>query len=482
MSSQADLIAYYQELLRPIVAGRKWLLFAEHLAGLTAVVRGIRALGADRPLALAAANGTGALPDPDEAFTHLAPLPSQPDDISHAFHVFESSLGSPPANVASAIDEWDPDRCAVSAGAIVLGDVPHVHGRPRYGRRDPRWASLEDKACVDEFWDRCGIPRAPSAIASSDAGELQRASAQLDQGQGTVWSGDTSRFIHGGGTGTRWVRGAEQFAKTASVFSRNYRRVRVMPFLEGIPCSIHGVVLGDAVAVLRPIEMVIFRRPGESEFVYSGFNSFWEPADADWQAMRALARLVGENLRDRLGYRGPYTIDGVLTADGFLPTELNARVGGAMSLYAHELPEFPFYPLLWAATEGESLDFRPEAFEGLLLGVLKREARGRCHTTVSGSSPFGGETKSFGLEVESDGGGFRLSSADASSTSGISGASVGKLTVGPSTMGTFLRFEPDPLRTPRGPSLAPAVRGAFVCAERELGIAVGRLDCAKSLR
>jgi hypothetical protein len=43
-------------------------------------------------------------------------------------------------------------------------------------------------------------------------------------------------------------------------------RVRVMPFLEGIPCSIHGIVFAEHVAALQPLEMVTLRSESESGY------------------------------------------------------------------------------------------------------------------------------------------------------------------------------------------------------------------------
>jgi hypothetical protein len=49
--------------------------------------------------------------------------------------------------------------------------------------------------------------------------------------------------------------------------------------------------------------------------------------------MRAAARRVGAHLQDDHGYRGAFGVDGVLTADGFRPTELNTRMSaGATAL------------------------------------------------------------------------------------------------------------------------------------------------------
>src|SRR5690606_4075064 len=109
----------------------------------------------------------------------------------------------------------------------------------------------------------------------------------------------------------------------AEFLAEEAHRVRVMPFLDGIPCSIHGIVFDDAVSVLRPCEMVALRRPGRSDLYYAGMGSTWDPPAAARADMRALCRRVGEHLRRTVGYRGVFTVDGVLTRDGFRPTELN---------------------------------------------------------------------------------------------------------------------------------------------------------------
>lgn len=73
----------------------------------------------------------------------------------------------------------------------------------------------------------------------------------------------------------RWVRTAEQAAEAATFFALRCDQVRVMPFLEGIPCSIHGIVLPDGVLAVRPCEMVVLRRPGEATFHYAQAATFW---------------------------------------------------------------------------------------------------------------------------------------------------------------------------------------------------------------
>jgi hypothetical protein len=106
----------------------------------------------------------------------------------------------------------------------------------------------------------------------------------------------------------------------------------VMPFLDGVPCSIHGFVLPDGTAALRPVEIVVLRRFERREFVSGGLSSYWDPPDADRAEMRDVAHRVGNWLRAEHDYRGAFGIDGVLTADGFRPTELNTRLAAGAEL------------------------------------------------------------------------------------------------------------------------------------------------------
>jgi hypothetical protein len=111
-------------------------------------------------------------------------------------------------------------------------------------------------------------------------------------------------------------------------------RVRVMPFLDGVPCSIHGFVMPDGTAVLRPVEIVTLREQQHRRFVYGGLSSWWDPPEADREEMRAVARRVGEHLRTAYGYRGAFGMDGVLTAVGFRPTEVNTRQPAGLNTVA----------------------------------------------------------------------------------------------------------------------------------------------------
>src|SRR5204863_3718041 len=93
--------------------------------------------------------------------------------------------------------------------------------------------------------------------------------------------------------------------------------VRVTPFVDGVPCSIHGIVLPNGIVVLRPVELASLRDPAAGRFRYSGMGTTWDPPAVETAGMRDLARRLGHHLRARFDYRGGFGIDGVLTSDGF---------------------------------------------------------------------------------------------------------------------------------------------------------------------
>ncbi len=141
----------------------------------------------------------------------------------------------------------------------------------------------------------------------------------MDEGAGVVWAGDARDGFNGGGEFTRWVVTEEDRADALDFFAPRCDRVRVMPFLDGVPCSIHGTVLPDGTAAYRPVELAILRGAGR-RFVYGGRGTTWDPRPADRDHMRDLVRRTGEHLRARVGYRGSFGIDGVMTS-GRLPAD-----------------------------------------------------------------------------------------------------------------------------------------------------------------
>ena len=458
---------YYTELLAPLFADRKWLIAGPVAVGLGGLARRLAALGADRPFLIAGTEGTGVLPAPEEAELHVLKIVDT--DILEAHRNLHSTLHDLPPALRHAIDTWDPAGAANFIFASPFAESRGTPPRPPYGARSASWAALEDKVKVDAFWDAAGVKRAASRIVPARYEALKTATASLDRGLGTVWAADARDGTNGGGLGLRWVRhGADGHASFESL-RRIADRVRVMPFLEGIPASIHGIVFPDTVAVFRPVEMVVLRPADGDRLFYAGCATAFDPNADDREAMREVAYRAGAALRETVGYRGPFGIDGILTEDGYLPTEMNTRAGAALGALVSGLPDLPLAPLCLAITQGETLDYRPDLLERAVVEAAD------AHRTCAGWSVTPRAFDDSGtLDVVRDGDEYRKRRAGEEP--------LGTIQYGPSGVGGFLRFVGKQAATQRGSSAAPEVIRALRFADRTLGTEFGELEAARNLR
>jgi hypothetical protein len=295
----------------------------------------------------------------------------------------EALLADLPTDVTAWIDAFDPDGTARAIVPFFSGHAA-LSGRRVWGARDPRWKALEDKTTIDALWDRIGVPHAPARVVPLRWADVEAAHREIDRGDGTVIAADNKLGWHGGAEFTRWAHHLDDARAIHDEFAGAADRVRVMPFLEGVPCSIHGLVFPDHVVVFRPCEMMVLRNRGAREFRYAQAATFWDPPVADREEMRATARRLGEALRAEIGYRGAFTIDGVMTEDGFRPTELNPRMGAALAVMSRAFEGLHVNLLNMAVVEDLSIDWQPRELEASLLAKADevRAAGGMCVVTV----------------------------------------------------------------------------------------------------
>ena len=398
---------------------------------------------------------------------HVLGLASK--DILEEHRNLEHVIDDLPGELRQAIDAWDSTESARFIFSSPLAASGITAPRRPYGARPATWAALEDKVQIDSFWDAAGIERAPSQIVPADYAAVRTAATALDQGLGTVWAADARDGTHGGGLGLRWVRPGDDGRASYESLRRMADRVRVMPFLEGIPASIHGIVFPDSVAVFRPVEMVVLRPAGGDRLFYAGCATAFDPNPDDRASMRAAAYRAGAALRDTVGYRGPFGIDGILTEDGYVPTEMNARAGAGLAPLAAGLPDLPLAPLCLAVIQGEKLDYRPDLLERAVLESAD------AHRTCAGWTVTRTTLDNSGmLEVVRDGDEYRETAADEEPH--------GTFQFGPSVVGGFVRFVLHPAQIQRGSSAAPEVVRALRCADRALGTDFGELEAARNLR
>jgi hypothetical protein len=461
--------AGWAEQVSELVRGRAIIMVGGPLAALTPRVEMARRLGADAILAIGHGRGTGDVPDPRDAVSVVVE-PGVKTDIGAEFTADEAMISSPPEVVREAIENFDPEGRAVVFALPMLGALPDaMYGRPIVGHRSAAWCVLEDKLVVGELWQDAGVAQAPFEIVAADASALRHAAQRLDRGDGTVWAADATRGWHGGAEGTRWVRNAPDAEEAFAILLARAEQVRVMPFIEGIPCSAMGMVFPSGVAALRPVENVVLRAPEAPVFRYGGVTSWWDPPAADREAMMAAVRRVGRVLVDRWSYRGAFTVDGILGADGFVPTELNPRTGASAIQFQRAAPNVPLEMLNRILIAGLPCDVHPEAFEAEIGPVLDAHRVGGSwiEATVAGRSTEHHELR-WGQR------GFRRAMHGATPDA--------SLVTGPGVGRGRIEFRPSSSLVPSGASVAPFAIEAFRWADEVLGTQIGPLTAAITTR
>jgi hypothetical protein len=448
-------VDWWRDPLRRLVAGRRVILVGGVAAGWTSVVPALRDLGATDVLVVAT-DGAGAGPQPDCQVAAAEPARSGDDlaDLRAAL----ARLAEAPPELVEAVETFDAERTAVVFG-VFLAESPRFVGRPLVAHRRPEWVALEDKTVVDALLDRAGVGRAPSTVVP--VAEATARWRELDAGDGTVWSADARDGFHGGAMATRWITDDAEAEAATITLGRHADAVRIMPFLQGIATSIHGIVLPDGVVALRPVELVTLRRGHELR--YSGCATFWDPPDDVREEMRAAARRLGEQLRREVDFRGAFTLDGVATRDGFRPTEVNPRFGAGLSVITRGL-DAPLNLVLDLVVAGQRLETTAAELEDQLLAAADAsrnggtwqlhvatpeqvDERGACY--VDGSWRWAGDGEEPDASVAARDGFARA--AFAADRTPI-GASVGPRAV------DFWRFADAELGTDVGPLTAPPDR------------------------
>ena len=437
--------------LAPLAAFVEWVALLE-------------SVGARRPLLVASALGAGPVPRPEQADVVLLDVPEAPS-LTEEVRQQDGVLRGRPSDLVRAVEAYDPGGTAVWLVTPFVGTAPLL-GRDVVSGRPEEWLALEDKLVVDALWDAVAAPRAPIRAVPVETGRLREATAALDEGAGVVWAGDTRDGLNGGGDFVRWVVTEDDAAAAHRFFSRHCDRVRVMPFLEGVPCSIHGFVLPDGTAVFRPVELAILRG-ADRRFLLGGLGTTWDPPEDDRAHMRDLAQRTGERLRDLVGYRGAFGIDGILTVDGFRPTELNTRLSAGIVCLARAVDPVLFTLLQFNLLAGRDPQVPATALEEWALPVMD-EARFTRPSAMSGRHVV---SEPWQVDVAWDG----PTLVRASEPTGWS------VFAGPNAAGTFCR-----LVTPPGPAPGERVAGLNAALleflDAELGTGFGEVSVAPDVR
>ncbi len=463
------------------LAGRPVVLVTELLAGATRRIASLRDLGVTEVLVVTLGVGTGELP-PDDVPRVLVTAPA-PQSVTEQVTSWIRLAQQPPPEVHEAVQRFDPaGRALVLLGPF--GGEDRFCDRESWGGRPATVAAWEDKTRADALFAAAGLTLAEHRVVPATPDDLVDAAGALDRGSGTVWSADASAGINGSADLVRWVRSPAEAADATAVLCQRARHVRIMPFLDGVPCSIHGFVLpptteprDEDVAVFRPVEQIVLRSASSATFVYAGLSTYFDPSPADREDMRAAARAVGVELARTAGLRGGFSVDGVLSAEGFRPTEVNPRFSGGLGTIAKAVPELPIELVQQAAVRGVDLGVTAADLEGALVAAADWRRFGSAYVasrerdaTETVSVPVTGDTDELAVAVASGQGGQGSRPA------------AGTLELGPSPLGALVRFTPTPGAVPIGGRLAPYAVAALRLADELWDTGFGPWEAAPDVR
>lgn len=459
----SDLGQQIDAAARELVSGRRVIVLCTVLAGATSTVARLQAYGATRIRVIGLVDGTGPVPSGPGITSlrlDLGPMGSIADELALTARLINDA----PSGARDAVRSFDPEgRALVYVNGFTGRHGPFL-GRDTIGGRPPEFERLEDKTLSSGVWAAAGVPHCPEDVVPCDWEVLRARAAGLDQGHGTVWSADASEGMNGGADRVFRV-GSDGAAREAyASLAACSRRVRIMPFLDGVPCSIHGVVLPDGVAVLRPVELIVLRRPSATRFVYAGLSTGWDPPATYREQMREVARRVGAHLASEHGYRGGFGVDGVLTAAGFRPTELNPRFTGGLQTIAKGVPDLPIRWLHDLLLLRHPLGAAARQVERTLLEAAEQSRFGAAYTNAPRRTTAGTET----VLVTGDQDGLRTTTNES--------RAVGTLERGPGTHGDLVRFTPGEVSP--GTRMAPWGVAAFALADRLWDTGFGPLQAA----
>jgi hypothetical protein len=200
----------------------------------------------------------------------------------------------------------------------------------------------------------------------------------------------------------------------------------------------------------------------------AGLSTWWDPSPQDREEMRQAAAGVGTLLGERYGMRGGFSVDGILTSDGFLPTELNPRFSGGLHVMARGLPDLPMALAQAAVARDIDLGVSAADLERLLLGAADQTRSGAAYSVTG--EVRSSETASVAVSGDPD---------ELTEASGADSV-VGSVEMGPASMGSLVRFQPaEPFPEPR---LAPYAVAAFRFADKRWGTRFGALEVAPDVR
>ncbi|MGC4804661.1 hypothetical protein [Micromonospora sp. DT233] len=356
------------EAVAGFFAGRKVVVVTPCLSYCPPLLAALDRFGAAPPFVVAGSAGpdrAGALAEAPIAGLHLVPMGG--GSHTAVARATEGLLANPPAALRAALDRYDPQ-----ATALVLAETnvsrSHLGGRRIVDSIPEDWWGLLTGEDQSAPWASLGVSGAPSGMVPTTPEDLAAAHERYDFGHGTVWHADHRSTVHVATDEARLVQDGASFGRAVRWAQTGGPQVRVTTFVEGLPLALNGIVLPTGTVALRPGEELLYRQGDRLRF--AGCSLYYSPGPADLERLRQLVVGIGDQLADRAGFRGAFSVSGTLRAAGFLPYSLSLRPGPAHALLSRHLPGVPIRLLQAALMAGHDVAVTAADLERDLRGPL----------------------------------------------------------------------------------------------------------------
>jgi hypothetical protein len=370
--SACALSAYYARLLQGIIEGRRFVLAVGPPAVAASWASSLTSFGSMPSFAIVPTLPTEPQLREVRHIQSWAKACGNANDTPLGVWRWSRGLQSLPESALIALSQFDQGGSARVILNELLPNLVVAH-RLRYGGDPSRWRLLENKLDSDALWSAAGVSHESGRVVAIK--DLVHEHRVLKEAAGEVWSSERPGVYSFGGAMVRHVRDIRAAASAQRYFARHgCTHVKISRYYSGVPFGIHGFVSGQGIAIFRPVEQVVFRSEAPG-FTHAGVSTHWDPPEGARLAIRDTARLVGAHLLRKHDYRGFFGIDGVLSNDGFLPTELNARLGEGGALLASTCPNLHLHLIDLALREREPWDFQPDQAETIITNAADRMRR-----------------------------------------------------------------------------------------------------------
>ena len=189
MASSLDDI---RDFVRERVQGRKVILTGDGASSFQAKIEQFRTMGAGPFLAITLKTPINDEINLGDDVTRIdVELEIDPEIFTNEASWIEL-FENPPEYIQKAVDDFDPDKTAFFT-IFRFRTSTHAFGRKIDAARKSDWVQLEDKTFIDGFFAQHEIPAPSSTIVDAEYDSMAQASKMMNQGDGTVWSGDSTK-------------------------------------------------------------------------------------------------------------------------------------------------------------------------------------------------------------------------------------------------------------------------------------------------